>query len=373
MANGAIAMANDAARLTPSDPDAHRAKATVFRQLRMYQNAEEELETAVSLRPRDDYLWLELGELRDELNDQVGALSAFDQAVAAAPYYAHTRWQRANLRLRMGRYEEAFPELRDAASSNHAYLPTLIDLAWSLSKHDVAITEQLAGIDSIESRTLFARLLARQGKGTEALEQYALIKTNVSTEIKRELVDSLIATFNYTEAFQIWSGTTGPIAQVYDGGFEGLINFGETGFRWRVVRQPQIEVSQDAAEKESGGKSLRIVFTGDSPPTLPSISQTIVVKPEHRDRITWAVKSKEIVTGGGPVLSIEDQRSRVRMASANLQLESGIWHKQSVEFSAPADCHAVLLEVVRNECATSPCPIFGTLWLDSFGIEEIGN
>ena len=85
MANGAISMANDAARLTPSDPDAHRAKATVFRQLRMYKNAKDELEIAVSLRPRDDYLWLELGELRDELNDQVGALSAFDQAVAAGP------------------------------------------------------------------------------------------------------------------------------------------------------------------------------------------------------------------------------------------------------------------------------------------------
>ena len=369
----AISLAHEAVRLTPADPDAHRAKAIVFRELRMYQNAKDELEVAVSLRPRDDLLWLELGELRDELDDADGALSAFDNAVMSAPYYAHTRWQRANLRLRMGRYDEAFPELRDAAASNRRYLPTLIDLAWSLSKQDVKLTEQLAGIESIESRTLFARLLARQGKPREALEQFALIKQNVSPEIKRELVDSLMATFNYTEAFQLWSDAAGPVTQVYDGGFEGPINFGAPGFGWHVVRQPQIEVSQDALEKESGGKSLRIVFTGDSPATIASIAQTIVIKPERRYRLSWAIKSKDIVTGGSPLLSLEDPRSRARIVSANLQLESGIWQKQSVEFSAPIDCDAVLLKVARNECSAAPCPIFGTLWLDSFGIEEIGH
>lgn len=375
MSNSTIAIANEAVRLTPSDPDAHRAKAIVFRQLRMYQNAKDELEIATSLRPRDDYLWLELGELRDELNDQVGALSAFDQAVASAPYYAHTRWQRANLRLRMGRYDEAFPELRDAAKSNRTYLPTLIDLAWSLSKHDTKLTEQLAGIDSVEARTSFARLLALQGRGKETLEQYASIKGNASPEIKRELVNSLIATFNYAEAFEIWSDNAGrseKTSEIYDGGFEGLLNFGEGGFGWHVVRQPQIEVSQDAGSKESGEKSLRITFTGDSPATVTSVSQMIVVNPEHKYRLSFAVRSEELVTGGAPVLLIQDARSRTRIGSTNLQLESGIWHKLNVEFIVPADCFAVLMKVARNECQTAPCPIFGTLWLDSFGLEEIG-
>jgi Tfp pilus assembly protein PilF len=374
VSNSAIAITNEAVRLTPFDPDAHRAKAIVFRELRMYQNAKDELEIAVSLRPRDDYLWLELGELRDELNDPVGALSAFDQAVASAPYYAHTRWQRANLRLRMGRYDEAFPELRDAAKSNQRYLPTLIDLAWSLSKHDTKLTEQLAGIDSVEARTSFARLLARQGKGKETLEQYATIKDNVSPEIKRELINSLIATFHYTEAFEIWSDNAGRSeanSQIYDGGFEGLLNFGEAGFGWHLVRQPQIEVSQDAGNKESGEKSLRIAFTGDSPATVASVSQMIVVKPEHKYRVSFAVRSEELVTGGAPVLLIEDVRSRKRIGSANLQLESGIWHKLNVEFTVSAECFAVLMKVARNECETAPCPIFGALWLDSFGLEEI--
>jgi Carbohydrate binding domain len=376
VANSAIALAHEAERLTPSDPDAHRAKAIVFRELRMYQNAKDELEIAVSLRPRDDYLWLELGELRDELDDPVGALSAFDHAVASAPFYAHTRWQRANLRLRMGRYDEAFPELRDAAKSNRMYVPTLIDLAWSLSKQDVKLTEQLAGIDSVEARTSFARLLARQGKGKETLEQYALIKGNVSPEIKRELIVSLTATFNYAEAFEIWSDSDGRVktnAQIADGGFEGLLKFGESGFGWHVVRQSNIEVSQDTGDKESGERSLRIEFTGDSPATAASISQLIVVKARYTYRVSFAFKAKEIITGGTPVLLLEDARNRTRIVSANLQLESGMWHKLNVEFTVPGNCSAVLLKIARNECQALPCPIFGTLWLDSFGLEEIGH
>jgi tetratricopeptide (TPR) repeat protein len=365
--------ANEATRLTPSDPDAHRAKANVFRELRMYPNAKDELEVAVSLRPRDDFLWLELGMLRDELNDQVGALNAFDQAVALAPYYAHTRWQRSNLRLRLGRYDEAFPELRAAAQSNRVYLPALIDLAWSLSKQDAKLTQELAGIDSVDSRTAFARLLARNGKGSETLEQSQFIKSAVSPAIKRELISSLMATFNYREAFQIWSDGAAVTSQIYDGGFEGTLNFGETGFGWTIGRGTLVKVSQDAGEKETAERSLRITFGGDSPATLPIISQTIVVRPEQKYRVTLAVKAKDVVTGGAPILVIEAARSRTRLAVANLQLEQGMWHKLSVEFTVPIDCGAVLLKVVRNECETAPCPIFGTLWLDSFGIQEIGS
>ena len=368
-----IVFANEAARLTPLDPDAHRAKATVFRELGMLQNAKDELEIAVSLRPRDDYLWLELGQILDELGDPVDALDAFDHAVAAAPYYAHTRWQRANLRLRMGRYDEAFPELREAARSNRTYMPTLIDLAWSLSKQDIRLTEELAGIDSVEDRTALARLLAKQGKGRETLEQYESIKSKVPAEIKHELVDALIATFNYAEAFQIWSDTDGSVAphsQIYDGGFEGLLNFGESSFGWRLIRQPQITVSQDASEKESGGKSLLLEFAGDSPATSASVSQLIVVKPGYTYRLSFAVRSIDIVTGGAPILVVEDARSRNRIRTTDLQLEPGLWHKLNIEFTAPPNCFAVLLRVLRNECQASPCPIFGRLWLDSFGMEE---
>ncbi len=104
--------ANQALAIAPSDAEVHRARARVLNRLQMPDEAQKSFETASSLRYRDDYLWLELGTTREELGDTNAALAAFDQAVRWAPYYAHTNWQRGNLRLRMGQYSEALTDLR---------------------------------------------------------------------------------------------------------------------------------------------------------------------------------------------------------------------------------------------------------------------
>ena len=369
-----IPAAVEAVQLTPTDADAHRALANVFRDVQMYREASRQLEIAASLRPTDDYLWLELGTLRDELSDSEGALQAFDQAVAQAPFYAHTRWQRANLRLRMGRYDEAFAELREAARSNRSFLPSLIDLAWSLSKEDANVAEQLAGIESPDSRVAFARFLARKGKGKETVEQFRLAATSFSDENKAELVRELISARAYREAFDIWSGSaagTTNNVEIFDGGFEGTIRFGTTEFGWNVSReQPKVEASLDTSDKDSGSKSLRIAFDGDSTSSAAIVSQTIIVKPLQTYRINFAVKAKDIVSGGTPIMRIVDARTGVTLGSSiNFPQNSG-WQKLSVDFTTPKESDAVVLKLVRNECQSAPCPIFGVIWLDSVSIEE---
>ena len=160
--------ADEAVRIAPSDPEAHRARARVLSRQQKPVEASTALESAANLRHRDDYLWLELGNAREEAGDQQGALVALDQAVRWAPYYAHTHWQRGNLLLRMGRTAEAFAELRTAAAANQTYLPTLMDLAWGISRENVAAAEQLIGITNERERRSFAGFLARKGELREA-------------------------------------------------------------------------------------------------------------------------------------------------------------------------------------------------------------
>ena len=90
--------ATESVRLAPKDAEAHRSLAINFRNGKMYREAEREMTIATSLRPKDDLLWLELAALRDQLDNSEGALVAMDQAVAAAPYYAHTHRERGNIR-----------------------------------------------------------------------------------------------------------------------------------------------------------------------------------------------------------------------------------------------------------------------------------
>src|SRR5262245_61551001 len=144
--------ADEAARLSPSDPETHHARAAVLSRLQMPAEAVKSLETATNLRYRDDLLWIELGNVREELGDTQGALVALDQAAHWAPHYAHTHWQRGNLLLRMGRFDEAFTELRMAAAANRNYLPSLIDLAWGISRADIKTTENLIQIKDESER-----------------------------------------------------------------------------------------------------------------------------------------------------------------------------------------------------------------------------
>jgi len=364
--------AAESVRWMSSDADAHRALARSFREVQMFREAERELAMAASLRPNDDLIWLELGAIRDQLDDQQGALTAFDQAVARAPYYAHTRWERANLRLRMGRYDEAFAELRDAAVSNRSYLPTLIDLAWALSRGDSKLTEQLAGIESASSRIAYARFLAAKGKGSETLEQYKLAGSSFSEVQKRQLVRSLLTANEYQAAFAIWSGNGSTASQVYDGGFEGNVSFDDVGFGWNVPRQQtNVEVSLDTSEKDSGAKSLRVAYNGNSPPKAPVMSQTIVVKSQQRYRIAFAVKAKDVVSGGLPFVTVTEPQTNSVLATSNLPQNTDSWQKQTIEFTTLPDSKAIVLTLVRNDCSSSPCPVFGVLWFDSFSIEEL--
>src|SRR6185369_5090313 len=137
LATNSIEGADAAVQLTPSDPEAHRARATVLNRLQKPDEAARSLEIATALRYRDDYLWIDLGNTREELGDTQGSLAALDQAVRWAPYYAHTHWQRGNLLLRVGRANDAFTDLHRAASANPRYLPNLIDLAWGISRNDL--------------------------------------------------------------------------------------------------------------------------------------------------------------------------------------------------------------------------------------------
>ena len=239
--------ADAAVNLTPSDPDAHRARARVLGRLQRTIEANQALESAVSLRHRDDYLWLDLGNAREEAGDAQGALVALDQAVRWAPYYAHTHWQRGNLLLRLRRPDEAFTDMRLAATANRTYLPSLIDLAWGISRGDVSTTEKLIAIRDDREQRAFVWFLARRGKGREAVAQFRQRTTMATPEDSNELVRLLLASKAFLAAFEIFYHTEGPGKSpiLFNSRFEQPLVLNEAGIWWlgRIYRTKQSKVS----------------------------------------------------------------------------------------------------------------------------------
>jgi hypothetical protein len=335
-----IPAADEAVRLSPSDPDAHRSRATLLNRLRMTAEASKSLEAATSLRYRDDYLWLELANAREEIGDTTGALVALDQAVRWAPYYAHTHWQRGNLLLRMGRYDEAFAELRTAAAANRGYVPNLIDLAWGVSRNDLNTTEQLIQLDDRERSTL-SRFLA----GKKA----------------------------FRDAFEVWSGsdsTRSPM--LFNGGFEDQIVLNDATFGGWVLspEQTKNKLAIDVSEKFAGTRSLQISCGGEWNPGTSLLTQTVIVEPNKTYRVSFRVMTKDLVTGGPPVFTMNDgTNNRLIGKSESLPTGTTPWIESHFEFTTLATSEAAVIRLQRNNCDSSPCPIFGTLWLDEISIE----
>ena len=369
------AVAGDkAVEIAPLDASVHSARAATFYSAGLASEAARELEVAVSLRPRDNYLWLRLGVLRDELQD-AGALPAFEEAVRRAPYYGHPKWQRGNYLLRSGRYDEAFADLRFAAASNESLVPSLIDLAWGVSRENSTRTEEWVGITDDRKRVAFARFLATHGKANEALAQFRASRV-VSLQARRELMTDLIGAHAFREAFEIWRGmepADDRLTAIHDGGFEVSNTLDESGFGWRFANASQgARLSLDANQPQTGKQSLLVTFLGYSEPNTVLLSQLLLVEPNKRYRIHFDVRTENLLTGGLPVITVSDAgiTNGVLGGSGPIGFEGSAWQSLSFDFRTDKEA-AVALSLQRMPCNNTPCPIFGSLWLDNFAIEEV--
>lgn len=331
--------ADEAARLSPSDAETHRARAAVLSRQQKYAEAVKSLETASSLRYRDDLLWLELGNAREEVGDTNGALAAFDQAMRWAPYYAHVHWQRGNLLLRMGRTDEAFAELRQAAAANRNYRPNLIDLAWGISRGDVERTKDLIEIKNDRERL--------------------------------DLVTYLANKRSFRAAYAVWSKDVNA-STVFNAGFEEpLVLDGLEIGGWVVSNdRGRNKLAIDVSEKFAGTRSLQVTLDGNWNPGTPLLSQTVLVEPSKTYRVSFNVRTKDLVTGGPPMLTVNDAMNNQLLGKSESFPSTTSWLTLNFEFTTLATSEAAVIRLQRNNCEPSPCPIFGVVWLDDIAIQS---
>lgn len=377
-----LAAADEAVRLSPSDPESHHARGIALVDVGRATDAVKEFELAAALRLRDYKIWLKLGSTREDAGDDQGALAAYQQAIKCAPSYAQPRWQFGNLLLRMGRTEEAFAELQRAAESDPMLLPALIDLTWGVFKGDAAAVRNAIQPRSTDSRLMLAKTFARRGKPAEAV---ALVREagDTTAEGRRELLTELITAKHFSEAYEVWSSgrdthsgaSAGGIGAITDGGFEGQINLDEPGFGWQLRReQAGVAISRDIGQPRAGVYSLRMEWKGSSDPAGTVVSQLVLVQANTRYQLRFDVRTEEIVTGGLPLIVVTDVSgsSPYSLASsAPLPAGTNSWQELTLEFATGDTTRSVLISLQRQSCLSGPCPIFGRLWLDTFTLEKL--
>lgn len=361
-----------AVALLPRDAETHSARGNVLQRLEDYPHARDEFERAVELRPRDYYLWMLLGITRDQNEDQAGALRALRQSAALAPSYAQPRWQLGNLLLRMGQLDQAFVELRRAAESNPSLWPNVDDLAWGVYGRDAGAVVKVIQPATDTARMALALFFARHNQGAAALDQFrsTVVKSDKSTE---SLLGELLKAKAFTEGYEVWALMHGvPLSDtgmIRDGGFEGVLTIGQTGFGWQITPDVvNVGMSIDEGAHQNGSRSLRLDFRGNSNPSSPLLTQIILVKPLTHYHFGLAALSKDFVSAADPVITLidaSDPKNVVLAQSPPLRSDPNVWREFAIDFTTNAETQAITITLARQACANNPCPAFGTVWLDS--------
>ena len=188
----------------------------------------------------------------------------------------------------------------------------------------------------------------------------------------------------FNAAYEVWETIHGlPLGtlpdgrvsdtRIYDGGFEEPITVGPPGFGWQITPSiANVTMSVDTNERKSGSRSLRIDFHGNSSPTVPLLTQLVLVKPRTHYRLRLAAQTKELISAALPVITISDAsdpKSASLAQSPPVRSEASGWREFALDLVTGPETQAIIISVLRQSCASDPCPAFGTLWLDSFSLE----
>jgi tetratricopeptide (TPR) repeat protein len=378
-AKGAV---DRAVALLPADAESHAARAEVLQRIEDYEQARDEFARAVQLRPRDYYLWMLLGVTRDQNQDQAGALRALEQAVALAPSYAQPRWQLGNLLLRMGQVDRAFVELRQAAQSNLSLWPNVDDLAWGVYGRDANAVVGVIQPETDSARMALALFFARHSQGAAALDQFRATRAK-SDKRSESLLDELLKARAFREAYEVWAVmhgvplTDGPltgVTAIRDGSFEDKLTVGQTGFGWQIMPDiVNVVMSIDEGAHQSGTRSLRLDFRGNSNPTSPLVTQIVLVHPRTRYHLGLAALSKDFVSAADPVITLidaSDPKDAVLAQSPPLRSDPNVWREFAIDFTTNEGTRAITITLARQTCANNPCPAFGTVWIDTVLLES---
>ncbi len=371
-----LADANQAIRLSPADPVAHYVRGTVLSEKEQLPEAIEEFKRAVALRPTDHVLWLNLGFAYGQNGDQQSALAAFSEAVRLAPYYAAPRWQLGSLLLRAGQRDQAFAELRRAAQSDPALLPSVIGLAWDTYSGDVQIVEGAIRPETDKARVALAVFLIEHDEVSEVIRLFRATE-KVSEDERRQILTGLLAAKRFTEAYQVWSGkddVSSAIGSIQNAGFESKLVSDPNGFGWqfasdrRSVALKQVFSPGGFASPmvHSGTYSLGIDFNGDSVPTTNLVSQLVLVEPNARYQLEFWWRSQDLVSLGMPQIIVTDAGNGQLLAKSGPITKLSDWQNYTVALTTPSSTKALQIAL----CRQSADPIFGQLWLDDFTLRK---
>lgn len=192
----------------------------------------------------------------------------------------------------------------------------------------------------------------------------------VGEDILLQYIHFLIDKKRVQKASDLWRGHTG-IEGLTNAGFEKEIT--GKGFDWRYTpdSQDKWSIRRTTSSALDGTYSLKIVFEGKENISFAHLYQIAAVDPLQTYRLTYRWRSHDIGTDQGPFINIYGYDCTGINFRGPMILGTNDWQEQNIEFTAPINCHAVVIRLRRQTSHRFDNKISGTLWLDNFELKAL--
>ena len=308
--------------------------------------------------------WLKLAEAEIELGN--GGLARKISAFCHTKISQVLRWKQSQTLLA---YDLG---MHDIFRHNLNYLVDrkkwLSDVFYMLDVNTSYDTGRALALLDRGSRQAYLEWLMRWKRGEDAQTTWKAIEADgdVTDALLLDYVNFLVSQKDVAPAAAIWRQHTG-LRGIVNAGFEDEIM--GRGFGWRMPRDRDEKVWQGRrvyGQSNRGTHALRVSFLGKENLEWRNIYQIVPVTPETSYQLTYWWKSKSITTDQGPFVEIYSYDVRGLYKKGPMAVGSRDWEQVSVVFTAPEDCHAVVLRLRRKESLRFDNKIQGVLWVDDF-------
>lgn len=249
----------------------------------------------------------------------------------------------------------------------------LSDLFYLLDVHTKYQTDRALALLARGNRQAYLEWLMRWKRDEAAQTTWEAIEADgdVTDALLQDYVHFLVSQKDVDTAAMLWRQHTG-LQGIVNAGFEDEIM--GRGFGWRMSngrKEKSWQGRRVYGQSKKGTHALRVSFLGKQNLDWHHIYQVVPVTPERTYQLTYWWKSKSITTDQGPFVEIYSYDVGSFYKKGPMVVGSRDWEQVDVAFTAPADCHAVVIRLRRRESLRFDNKIQGVFWVDDFELAAV--
>jgi hypothetical protein len=332
-----------------------------------------DFQKAVARVPLSATYWTDLANAYESIGNIPLAREAFDRARAAYPASALVAWSYGNFLLRQGDDVSGFAQINHAVQADPSLAMPAVSQAWHKTQDaNVLLNQVLPATQDAYFQAI--DFMAARGQPTAAIAIWQrLLSLGKPVELRRSIpfIEFLIESDRAEDTSRVWREALAaaglphsePANQslIWNGDFAR--DFLNGGLDWRWNSPSGASIGFDAPPPSSGGRSLRLDFSGGANLDLSEPLEFVPVEPSHSYHFHAELRTEGITTENGLFFSIGDPHHGAAVVSTENLTGSHSWTPADVEYTTGLQTHFLVVQVRRSQSRMFENKLNGTVWI----------